>query len=146
MTRKYLSLPVAAVGLLLSVAAVPGVAPLWAHHSFSAEFDADKPVTLHGTVTRVDWTNPHAWIHLDVKGDDGQTTEWKIEAGAPNALLRRGFTKAYLPAGTAIVVEGFRAKDGSNRANGSNVTTPDGKKLFLGSSGTGAPYDEKGGK
>jgi hypothetical protein len=140
MTRKGFSLSIAAFGLLLAAG------PVAAHHSFSAEFDADKPVTLHGTVTKVEWTNPHAWIHIDVKGDDGQTTAWKIEAGAPNALLRRGFTKQYLPPGTAIVVEGFRAKDGSNRANGANVTTPDGKKLFLGSSGTGAPYEEKSGK
>ena len=118
--------------------------PVFAHHSGAAVFDSSKKIELKGTVTKVEWTNPHAWINIDVKGDDGQTVAWRIEAGAPNALLRRGFTKAYLPPGTAIVVEGFRAKDGSNRANGANVTTPDGKKLFLGSSGTGAPYEEKG--
>jgi hypothetical protein len=128
----------------LALALSLNVSPSWAHHAFSAEFDADKPVTLRGTVTKLDWTNPHAWIHMEVKGEDGQVTAWKVETGAPNALLRRGFTKAYLPPGTAIVVSGFRAKDGSNRANGSSLTTPDGKKLFLGSSGTGAPDEEKG--
>ena len=132
-----------AAALFLVLAVGSGVAPLSAHHAFSAEFDAAQPITLRGIVTKLDWTNPHAWIHLEVKGEDGQVTAWKIETGAPNALLRRGFTKAYLPPGTAIVVSGFRAKDGSNRANGSSLTTPDGKKLFLGSSGTDAPGDEK---
>jgi hypothetical protein len=140
MTRKIFSSSIAALGLLLAAG------PLAAHHAFAAEFDADKPVTLHGTVTKVEWTNPHTWIHVDVKGEDGQMTPWKVEAGAPNALLRRGFTKSYLPPGSEIVVQGFRAKDGSNRANGSNLTTPDGKRLFLGSSGTGAPDDKQGGK
>jgi hypothetical protein len=140
MTRKTFSSSIAALGLLLAAG------PLAAHHAFAAEFDADKPVTLHGTVTKVEWTNPHTWIHVDVKGEDGQMTAWKVEAGAPNALLRRGFTKSYLPPGSEIVVQGFRAKDGSNRANGSNLTTPDGKRLFLGSSGTGAPDDKQGGK
>lgn len=138
MTRTIFSSILAGFALLLSAS------PLVAHHSFSAEFDAAKPITLHGVVTKIEWTNPHAWIHIDVKDEGGQMVPWKIEAGAPNALLRRGFTKSYLPPGTEIVVEGFRAKDGSNRANGANVTTPDGKKLFLGSSGTGAPYEEKG--
>jgi hypothetical protein len=140
MTRKTFSSSIAALGLLLAAG------PLAAHHAFAAEFDAEKPVTLHGTVTKVEWTNPHTWIHVDVKGEDGQMTPWKVEAGAPNALLRRGFTKSYLPPGSEIVVQGFRAKDGSNRANGSNLTTPDGKRLFLGSSGTGAPDDKQGGK
>jgi len=140
MKRTIFSVAIAALGLVFAAG------PLSAHHAFTAEFDAQQPVTLHGTVTKVEWTNPHAWINLDVKGDDGQVVEWRVEAGAPNALLRRGFTKNYLPPGAEIVVQGFKAKDGSNRANGSNVTTPDGKKLFLGSSGTGSPDDKKDGK
>jgi Family of unknown function (DUF6152) len=140
MKRTIFSILIAALGLLFAAV------PLAAHHAFTAEFDAQQPVTLHGTVTKVEWTNPHAWINLDVKGEDGQVVAWRVEAGAPNALLRRGFTKNYLPPGAEIVVQGFKAKDGSNRANGSNVTTPDGKKLFLGSSGTGSPDDKKDGK
>jgi hypothetical protein len=119
-----------------------GAAPMAAHHAFAAEFDNQKPITLRGVVTKMEWINPHAWIHIDVKGDDGKVVNWKVESGAPNALLRRGFTKNYLLPGTEVVVDGYLAKDGSNRANGGNVTLPDGRKLFLGSSGTGAPYDK----
>jgi hypothetical protein len=117
-----------AAGLLLVAAA-----PVWAHHAFAAEFDAEKPVKLKGTVTKMEWINPHAWIHISVKSDDGTATEWMIEAAAPNSLLRRGWTKNSLPNGTEIVVEGFQAKDASNRANGSVITFVDGRKLFIGS-------------
>ena len=117
------------VGALLLAAA-----PVWAHHAFAAEFDADKPIKFKATVTKMEWINPHAWIHIDVKGEDGKVTPWMIEAAAPNALLRRGWTKKDLLPGTEINVEGFQAKDGANRANGSVITFTDGKKLFVGSS------------
>ena len=132
--------------LLIGVAAAALVAvavPAVAHHSFAAEFDAKKPVKLQGTVTKMEWINPHAWIYLDVKNTDGSVTNWMVEAGAPNALLRRGWTKASLLPGTEILVEGYQAKDGANRANGRDITFKDGKKLFVGSTGTNAPGDEQ---
>ena len=136
--RKTLSIAVAAVGLLLAVT------PARAHHAFAAEYDAKKQVRLEGVVTQMEWINPHAWIHIDVTGVDGKVTSWMVEGGSPNILLRRGFTKNTLEKGQKITVDGFQAKDGSNRANGSNITYPDGKKLFLGSSGTGAPVEGPG--
>jgi uncharacterized protein DUF6152 len=129
--RTKIAIVIAAAGLLLSAV------PLWAHHAFAAEFDASKPVKFRGTVTKMEWINPHAWIHIDVKGDNGAVTSWMIEAAAPNALLRRGWTKQSLLPGTEILVEGYQAKDGANRANGSIITFTDGKKLFVGSSGEG---------
>jgi hypothetical protein len=107
---------------------------VWAHHAFAAEFDINKPVTLTGTVTQMEWINPHAWIHIDVKGPDGKVTSWMVEGGSPNILLRRGFTKHSLETGTEIVITGYQAKSGENRANGANITFKDGKRLFLGGS------------
>ena len=112
-----------------------------AHHAFAAEFDANKPIRLKGTVTRMEWINPHAWIHIDVKTASGDVEKWMIEGGTPNTLLRRGFTKNSLQYGTEIVVDGYQAKDGSRKANGRDLTFSDGRKLFIGSSGTGAPKD-----
>jgi len=110
------------------------VAPVWAHHAFAAEFDAQKPVKLKGTVAKVEFINPHSWIHIDVKDTDGKVTRWMVEGGSPNALFRRGVTKDALPQGTEISVDGYQAKDGSNRANGRDITFADGKKLFVGGS------------
>jgi hypothetical protein len=132
--------------IALGVAAVLlGSASASAHHSFGAEFDANKPVQLRGTVVRVEWINPHTWIHIDVKQPDGTTVRWMIEGGTPNTLLRNGLKKDSLPTGTEIVVDGYRAKDGTNRANGRDLTFPDGRRLFVGSSGTGAPRDGRDG-
>jgi hypothetical protein len=135
--RRTVAVIVAGLGLLMAAA------PAMAHHAFAAEFDAKKPIKLQGTVTKMEWINPHAWIHIDVKKPDGKIESWMIEGGTPNTLLRRGFTKNSLLPGTEIMVDGYQAKDGSMRANGRDLTLPDGKKLFMGSSGTGAPDDGK---
>ena len=127
--RTKLAIVFVAAGMLLAVA------PVWAHHAFAAEFDAAKPVKLTGAVSKVELINPHAWIHIDVKGEDGKVTTWMIEGGSPNLLLRRGFTRTTLPKGTVIIVEGYQAKDGSAKANGRDITFPDGKKMFMGSAG-----------
>jgi hypothetical protein len=117
--------------------------PLLAHHAFSAEFDARKPLKLEGTVTRIEWINPHTWFHIDVKKPDGTVEKWMIEAGNPHNLFRRGFSKDIVTPGMVIIVDGYQAKDGSRRANGRDLTLPGGKTLFMGSSGTGAPLDGK---
>lgn len=124
---------------LLAVSA----AALWAHHSFPAEYDADKPIKLQGTVKKVEWINPHSWITIEVKRSDGTVQTWEIEAGAPNAMFRRGFSRESLPVGTEIVVDGYRAKNGTQRANGRDLTLPDGRKLFMASSAPDAPDKEK---
>jgi hypothetical protein len=116
-------------------------APVLAHHAFSSEFDANAPVKLQGPITKVEWINPHAWIHLQVKTAGGQQETWMVEGGTHNTLQRRGITRDSLKIGTQIVVEGFKSKDGSKRANGRDITFPDGRTLFMGSSGTGAPRD-----
>jgi hypothetical protein len=120
------------------------IAPASAHHAFAAEYDAKKHVILKGTVTKMEWINPHAWIHIDVKKPDGGTEEWMIEFGTPNTLLRRGFTRDSLKPGTEITVDGYQAKDSALRANGRDVTLPDGKKLFAGSPVADAPYKDPG--
>src|SRR3954462_4473317 len=126
--RTAIMVAVVCTGVLL------GTARVSAHHAFAAEFDSTKPVKLQGTVTKMDWINPHSWIHIDVKGADGTVTSWMVECGSPNTLFRRGFTKESLPTGSEILVDGYAAKDGSNKVNGRDVTFNDGKKLFLGSS------------
>jgi hypothetical protein len=129
--------------LLAGLGIVAASMPVSSHHAFAAEFDATKPIKLRGTVAKMEWINPHTWIHIDVKKTNGGVERWMIEGGPPNALYRRGFTKDSLPTGIEILVEGFRAKDGSMRGNGTDLTFPNGRKLFLGSSGTGAPRDGK---
>jgi hypothetical protein len=115
----------------------------WAHHAFSAEFDASRPVKLKGTVTQWELVNPHSWIHIDVKNDDGTVTPWMIEGGSPNSLFRLGFNKHSLPPGTELVIEGYQAKDRGNLAVGKNITFTDGKRMFLGGSVNEVPDADK---
>lgn len=137
--QTKLCIAAAGLGLLAALTATPVVA----HHAFNSEFDAKRPVKFKGTVTKMVWVNPHAWIYVEVKKADGSVEEWMVEAGTPNTLLRRGLTRQALPIGTEITVDGYQSKDGSLRANGRDLTLPNGQTLFIGSSGTGAPTDEK---
>lgn len=131
----------ASICVTIILIALLAAAQLLAHHAFSAEFDANRPVQLKGTVTKMEWINPHAWIHIDVEMEDGEVEQWMIEGGTPNTLFRRGFTKQSLLPGTIIMVDGYQAKDGTQKANGRNLTFENGRRLFMGSSGTGAPRD-----
>ena len=135
MRTTILCAAVVTLGLVVSGATVS------AHHAFSSEFDANRHVVFTGTVSKMMRVNPHAWIYVDVKKADGTTEEWMVEAGTPNTLLRRGFTKDSLRNGTEVIIEGYQAKNGAKRLNGRDVMLPDGKRMFLGSSGTGAPND-----
>ena len=132
MKKRILPL-LAALGMLASAA------PVFAHHAFAAEYDANKPISLRGKLTKVEWVNPHGWIHIDVTDDSGKVVNWAVETGSPNALLRRGLRKTDFTEGLEIVVDGFRAKNGSATINGTSVKLPDGRNLFTGSSGNGAP-------
>jgi hypothetical protein len=126
-------------GMLVISTAVP----VLAHHAFSAEFDAKAPVTLKGPIVKIEWINPHAWIHMENQAPNGKTELWMVEGGTPNTLQRNGITRDSIKVGTIIVVSGYKAKDGRMRANGRDITFPDGRTMFMGSSGTGAPRDGK---
>jgi hypothetical protein len=133
------TLKLVCAGMMLAAAA----APVRAHHSFASEFDSKKPVKFTATVVKMEWINPHSWMHIEVKKADGTVEAWMIEAGSPNSLFRRGINKNTVKPGMVVVVDGYQARDGSRRANGRDVTLPEGKKLFLGSQGTGAPGEPK---
>jgi hypothetical protein len=128
--------------LFVIVSFFASVAPLFAHHSFTSEFDITQPVTLKGTLTKFDFVNPHGWIYVDVKGDDGKVVNWAIETGGPGALLRRGVRKDSFPIGVEVTVKGYRAKNGTPKANGASIKTADGRDYFLGSSGPNVPGGE----
>lgn len=141
--RKLNRFQIAMIALGAAALVVAGTVPLYAHHAFGAEFDPNRPLVLKGPVVRVEWVNPHTWIHLEVTTDSGDKEVWMVEGGTPNSLLRRGLKRDTIKIGQIIVVDGYQAKDRSNRANGRDVTFEDGQKFFLGSSGTGAPYDKE---
>lgn len=134
-----ITLRVVCAGMMLFAA----TAPVRAHHSFASEFDSKKPVKFTATIVKMEWINPHSWMHIEVKKPDGTTEAWMIEAGSPNSLFRRGINKNTVKPGMVVVVDGYQARDGSRRANGRDVTLPEGRKLFLGSQGTGAPGEQK---
>lgn len=141
--RKLNRFQIAMIALGAVALVVAGTVPIYAHHAFGAEFDPNRPLVLKGPVVRVEWVNPHTWIHLEVTTDSGDKEVWMVEGGTPNSLLRRGLKRDTIKIGQIIVVDGYQAKDRSNRANGRDVTFEDGQKFFLGSSGTGAPYDKE---
>jgi Spy/CpxP family protein refolding chaperone len=136
--RTHLSLMMTGIGFYVILAA----APAQAHHAFAAQYDAKKPITLRGTVSKVELVNPHSWIHIDLKKNDGSVDQWMIEAAGASALLSRGFTRDFLKIGTEVIVNGYQSTDGSLRANGRDLTVPNRQPLFIGSAGTGAPYDD----
>ena len=137
--RKHLLVVIGGAALLVALASVP----VWAHHAFSAEYDNTKPLKLQGTVTKVEWINPHSWITIDVKVADGSVETWEIEAGSPNSMFRRGFNRKSLPLGTVVVINGYRSRDGGKRANGGDITFTDGRRLFLSGSNPDDPENRK---
>lgn len=138
--QRVTPMRVRTLSLVASVAVTAATAlPAVAHHSFAAEFDINRPIHLEGVVSRMEFSNPHSWLHITVTTDSGEVQEWKVEGGAPNALIRRGWNRNSIAPGTPVCVEGFQARDGSFRANGREVLLPDGSSLFMGSTGIGAP-------